>query len=303
MVRVGSGKQVQAEVRQLISDFLATRRAGLQPERAGLSMGPNRRVRGLRREEVAALAGISVEYYVRLERGHANGASDGVLEGVSRALQLDPAERSHLNDLLRSSSGTRSCEVRTAPGTLRPPVQRILDSMSSTPAIVLNAGLEVVGANALGRALLPETGDLARSLFLDPGSRMFWREWDEMADDAANRLRAEAGRNPCDRSLTGLITELSSKSAEFRARWARHDVRVQTSGTRRIHHPIVGDLELPFESTPLVSDPGLTLLMFTAEAESASEDALKLLAIPDRGRHTRPGVAHTGIHEHPQPSR
>ncbi len=217
---------------------------------------------------------------MRLERGRASGASDGVLEGVSRALQLDGAERSHLNDLLRSSAGTRACEVPIAPGPLRPPVQRILDSMSTTPAIVLNPRLEVVGTNALGRALLPETGDLGRSLFLDPRSRTFWREWDVVADDAVNRLRADAGRNPCDRSLARLVAELAENSPEFGPRWARHDVRVQTSGTRRIHHPIVGDLELPFESTPLASDPGLTLLMFTAESRSASEDALKLLAIP-----------------------
>lgn len=278
MAAVGDSKQAQVEIRRLISDFLTTRRDRLRPGQAGLSVGPNRRVKGLRREEVAALAGISVEYYVRLERGRAQGASDGVLEGVSRALQLDRAERAHLDDLLRHSTGLRPCELLEAPATLRPPVQRILDSMSGAPAVVQNGRLELIGSNDLGQALLGAAFS-PRFLFLDPAARAFWRDWDEVATDAANRLRAEAGRNPCDRVLSALIGELNQQSQEFRRRWDRHDVQVQTSGVRRIHHPEVGDLDLPFESTPLAADPGQTLLVFTPETESPSQDALSLLWI------------------------
>jgi hypothetical protein len=173
----------------------------------------------------------------------------------------------------------RACELVTARAGLRSPVQRILDSMTTTPALVVNGHLDVLGANALGRALYESVpGNTARFVFLDRAARGFWRDWDEVADDTANRLRAEAGRNPCDHGLTGLIDELHAGSADFRTRWERHDVHVQSAGVRRLHHPVVGDLELPFESTPLIADPGQTLLMYTAEHGTPSEDALMLLA-------------------------
>jgi len=273
-------------VRRQIREFLGSRRARLTPEQAGLPVyGGTRRVKGLRREEVATLAGISVEYYIRLERGEAGGVSESVLEGINHALQLNEAERSHLLGLLRSVGGNRPCELPATRPALRPPIQRILDSMTITPAMVFTGRLDVIGANGLGRALYePMYADptrpvnIARFTFLDPAARRFWRDWDQIASDSANLLRAEAGRNPCDGELTALVGELSTRSEDFRVRWARHDVRAHTTGVKRFHHPIVGDLELPYEATPLAADPGQTLLMYTAETGSPTEDALRLLA-------------------------
>ncbi|MDP9830546.1 transcriptional regulator with XRE-family HTH domain [Kineosporia succinea] len=287
---MGDPQHARAEMRRSIGEFLTTRRARLQPGRLGLGAGPNRRVKGLRREEVAALAGISVEYYVRLERGRVHGASDAVLEGVSRALQFGDAEREHLSALLDAGSGTRPCRLITAPATLRPTLQRILDSMSTTPALVLNGRLRVVGGNAAGRALLP-VDDLARHVFLGPPG--FWRDWDDIAIDVVNRLRAESGRNPCDRVLGDLVQELSSRSPAFARNWARHDVHVRTHGVHHVRHPLAGDLDLPYEITPLASDPGLTLVMFSPEPGSASEEALHRLVSrgPDEGELLRGQLA------------
>jgi hypothetical protein len=281
---MGSGPQIQTLIRRRVREFLTTRRDRLTPAQAGLpTVGGHRRVKGLRREEVAALAGISVEYYIRLERGDAANVSDTVLDSISRALQLSAAERAHLIDLLRAE-GNFQCALITAPVSLRPPVQRILDSMTTTAAVVHNGRLDVIGANPLGQALYrPMTSDgrpvnIARFVFLDPGARAFWPGWETVADDTVNRLRAESGQNPCDTVLSDLVDELSARSEQFRTRWARHDVCVHTTGVRRLHHPVVGELELPFESTPLIADPGQTLLMYTAEPDTASEDALKLLS-------------------------
>ncbi|WP_051799971.1 helix-turn-helix domain-containing protein [Catenuloplanes japonicus] len=273
---MGDGPQVRAQLRRTIRDFLSTRRAAVTPEQAGLPpIRGHRRVKGLRREEVAALAGISVEYYIRLERGDARGVSETVLENIGRALRLDEPERAHLRALLQSAGGVRPCRLITAAPVLRPPVQRIVDSMTGTAAMVIDGRWDLVGANTLGRALHRP----ARFVFLDPAARTYWPDWDEVADDYVNGLRAESGRNPCDRGLTALAEALCAGSAEFRARWERHDVHVRTSGVRRFHHPLVGALELPFESTPLASDPGQTLIMFSAEPGSPSEDAMVLLEL------------------------
>jgi len=282
---MGNHEQVRTDARGDIREFLATRRARLTPEQVGLPVfGGSRRVKGLRREEVATLAGISVEYYIRLERGEAVGVSETVLAGVGHALRLDEIERAHLSDLIRAER-ERPDLRRTRRTTLRAPIQRILDSMSTTAAVVYNGRLDIVGANALGRALYEplyaepaRPVNSARFVYLDPAARTFWRDWDKIADDSADVLRAEAGRNPCDRELVSLIGELSTRSEDFRTRWARHDVRTHTTGLKRIHHPVVGDLDLPYEATPLAADPGQTLLMYTAERGSPSEDALRVLA-------------------------
>ncbi|GAA3448814.1 helix-turn-helix domain-containing protein [Dactylosporangium matsuzakiense] len=283
---MGEPKQAAADARRQIREFLATRRARLTPDQVGLPVyGGNRRVKGLRREEVATLAGISVEYYIRLERGEAHGVSESVLEGINHALQLDPTERAHLLDLVRASGGTRPLRRLPTEPTLRPPIQRILDSMATTPALVYSGRLDILGTNALGRALFaPLYADparpvnMARFAFLDPAARTFWRDWPRIADDNASTLRTEAGRNPCDADLTTLIGELSTRSEAFRTRWAKHDVHLHTTGVKRIHHPVVGDLELPYEATPLAADPGQTLLMYTADPTSPTADALRLLA-------------------------
>jgi transcriptional regulator with XRE-family HTH domain len=278
---------IRGDVRAPIREFLSTRRARISPEQAGLPVygGGRRRVKGLRREEVALLAGISIEYYTRLERGTATGVSESVIDGITHALRLDEAERAHLVDLLRAASPARPPRRRPTRQQVRATVQRVLDSMAGTPAFVLNGRLDILSANALGLALYApiytdpvRPPNNARFIFLDPHATDFFRDWDRVANDTVALLRAEAGRDPYDRQLSDLIGELSTRSAEFRVRWAAHDVRIHTTGVKLLHHPVVGDLELPFETFPLGADPSQSLLTYTAEPGSASQDALNLLA-------------------------
>ncbi|MFJ2510909.1 helix-turn-helix transcriptional regulator [Streptomyces griseoviridis] len=278
-------KDVAAEVRE----FLSTRRARITPRQAGLPFhGGNRRVAGLRREEVALLAGMSVDYYVRLERGNLGGASDSVLEALAHALRLDEAERTHLYDLARAAtpSGRRPT---TTSSRIRPTIMRLLDSMPEVPAYVRNARFDVLAANTLGRALYAPVFDsplfaqrgpvnTARFMFLDPASRDFWSDWDKGADDAVAFLRTETGRSPHDRLLTDLVGELTTRSDDFARRWARHDVKFHRSGVKRLHHPLVGELALPYEAMELPSDPGLRLNFYTPEPDSPERQALGLLA-------------------------
>jgi MmyB-like transcription regulator ligand binding domain/Helix-turn-helix domain len=269
-----------------IREFLTTRRARITPKDAGLPNygGGRRRVSGLRREEVALLAGISVEYYTRLERGDASGASESVLEGVSRALQLDEAERTHLYALVRTANAAGVIRGRPPQSRVRPSVQRILDAMTDVPAFVLNARLDVLAANRLGDAFYSELFadpvrpvNSARFVFLNPGATEFFLDWETVASDTVGILRTEAGRDPYDRRLSDLIGELSTRSEEFRVRWAAHNVKLHRTGVKRFHHPVVGDLTLDFESLDLPGDPGQTLLVYTAEPNSPSQQALSLL--------------------------
>ena len=273
--------------RSEVRDFLASRRAKITPERAGLPMfGGHRRVPGLRREEVALLAGVSVDYYTRLERGNLGGVSDGVLEALARALQLDEAERAHLFDLARAA-GTAPARARrrTPQPRVRPSVQAILDAMTGAPAAVRNGRLDILATNTLGRALYSalyrdpvRPANHARFAFLDPRSRDFWVDWERAANDTVGILRAEAGRNPYDKSLTDLVGELSTRSEDFRTRWAAHNVHLHRTGTKLIDHAVVGRLELMFDNLELPADTGLTMLVYTAEPGSPSADALNLLA-------------------------
>jgi len=266
-----------------IAEFLTTRRARITPEQAGLPSYGRRRVKGLRREEVASLAGVSVEYYKRLERGNVSGVSELVLEGLAGALQLDDAERAHLFDLVRAANPVRPKRPRPVKQRIRPVVQRILDQITA-PATVRNARLDYLGANPLGRALYAPVFDSpeqpansARFTFLDPAAADFYPEWERVASELVAHLRSEAGRNPYDRQLSDLVGELSTRSDEFRVRWAAHNVRFHHTGTKRIHHPVVGELRVSYETMELGAD-GLTIAIFTAEAGSASQQALDLLA-------------------------
>jgi transcriptional regulator with XRE-family HTH domain len=267
-----------------IAEFLTTRRARITPEQAGLPSYGQRRVKGLRREEVASLAGVSVEYYKRLERGHVSGVSELVLDGLASALQLDDAERAHLFDLVRASSVIARKQARPVKTRIWPVVQQILDRIDA-PATVRNGRLDYVGANALGRALYAPVWESreqpvnsARFTFLDPAAVDYYPEWERVASELVAHLRSEAGRNPYDRQLSDLIGELSTRSDEFRVRWAAHNVRYHRTGSKRIHHPIVGDLDLTYESMDLSADDGLSVAIFTAEPGSASQQALDLLA-------------------------
>jgi transcriptional regulator with XRE-family HTH domain len=272
-----------------IREFLTTRRARLTPEQAGLpNFGGRRRVPGLRREEVALLAGMSVEYYIRLERGNATGVSEAVLEGISRALQLDDAERTHLYDLVRAANAGVRPQRRRGPARaqqVRPGVQQLLDAMTSVPAVVQNGRLDIVASNRIGLALFSEMyaqpqrpANFARFVFLDPRAQAFYHDWEDAAQQTMALLRAEAGRTPYDRVLSDLVGELSTRSDAFRILWASHDVREHRTGIKRIHHPVVGDLTLNYEGMNPSSDRGLLFLAYTAEPGSASHDGLQLLA-------------------------
>ena len=275
------------DTRDDIREFLTSRRARIKPEQTGLpTFGGTRRVPGLRREEVALLAGVSVDYYTRLERGNASGVSETVLAAIARALQLDNAERAHLFDLTRATQTAVTLpRHRSSPQRVRPGVQRMLDAMTVAPAFVRNGRMDVLAANPLGHALYAEMYagprrpvNSARFAFLDPRATTFFIDWARVADDAVAVLRGEAGRNPYDRDLSDLIGELSTQSQEFASRWAKHNVRYHDTGVKRIHHPIVGDLSLTYEALTLAADPGLTMFAYTTEPGSKSEEGLSLLA-------------------------
>ena len=272
-----------------IRDFLMSRRAKLTPEEAGLPGGVNRRVAGLRRAEVAVLAGVSVEYYSRIERGQIAGASSSVLEAIAQALKLDETERAHLFDLAHAADGVPlSRRARRRPDKQAPPrpaLQWMLEAVTQGVAIVRDSRMDLVAINALGRAFYaPMIGDggrpvnLARFQFLDPASRDFYPDWDLFAVMCVAVMRANAGRDPHDRAMQDLVGELSTRSDVFRRLWGTHDVRTHGAGTKRFHHPVVGELILAYEELAVTADPGLALLIYAAEPGSPSAERLSLLA-------------------------
>jgi len=274
------------DARQEFRDFLISRRAKLTPEQSGLPIfGGNRRVAGLRREEVALLAGVSVDYYVKLERGNARGVSESVLDSLARALQLDEAERTHLYDLANAVNAAGRPAKRGPKPQVRPSIQRVLDSMTTTPAYVRNRRLDILAANRLGRALIApiladrtRPANTARFMFLDPAAPEYYPDWDQVAAEAVGILRAEAGRDPHDKALQDLVGELSTRSEPFRARWATHNVRFHRTGVKHVHHPVVGELNLDYDAMELPADTGLTIIAYSAEPGTPSYDALNLLA-------------------------
>lgn len=281
-----------------IKEFLTSRRASLTPQQAGLPAYGRRRVPGLRRTEVAQLAGISVEYYSRIERGDLRGASGQILDAIARALRLSEEERTHLEDLARAAGPGSRRRRPPAVTAVRPNVQRILDSMTS-PAFVVNTRGDILATNTLGRALYApmidatpgNTPNHGRFTFLDPRSRQFWGDWERAADDIVALLHAQAGRDPYDKDLTDLIGELSTRSEDFRVRWAHHVVRQYHQGGKSIHHPVVGTLHLNYETLDLPAD-GLILFAYSTEPGSASEDALRLLANWALGHYSQPAEHH-----------
>jgi transcriptional regulator with XRE-family HTH domain len=272
-------------MKQEVSEFLTSRRARITPEQAGLHSYGGRRVPGLRREEVAVLAGVSVPYYTRLERGDLNGVSEGVLEAVARALQLDDAERTHLHDLARAAHPAPARpRRRRARQRVRPEVHWTLDAITGAAAFVGNDRLDLLAENALGRALYSELFamparpvNMARFVFLDPRAEATYGDWDRIATETVAILRSAAGRDPFDRDLSDLVGELATQSETFRTRWATHDVRFHNSGVKHFNHPVVGELQLAFNRLELAADPGLTIFTYAAEPGSRSEEALRFL--------------------------
>jgi transcriptional regulator with XRE-family HTH domain len=271
------------DARAEIRDFLTSRRARITPQQAGLpAYGGQRRVPGLRRSELAMLAGISVEYLTQLERGNLAGASEPVLDALARALQLDEAERTHLFDLARAVSGPRRTTARGRATQVRPSIQRILDTLG-TPAYARTGRGDIVAVNALctalyGDILRPEALPLnvARFVFLDPRSQEFFLDWDTVADDTAAALRIHVGQTPADRQLTDLVGELATRSDAFATRWAKHNVRLHRTATKRLHNAVVGELELTGDALQL-SGEDLTLIVYTAPTGSPAQEKLDFL--------------------------
>lgn len=277
--------------RREIHDFLASRRARITPAQAGLPVfDDKRRVAGLRREEVASLAGVSVDYYARLERGNLRGVSDSVLDALARALQLDEAERGHLLDLAHAANAPTAVQARrpkpARPGrtAVRQNIHAILAGMTGTPAYVRNTRMDILAANdlcailydgILDRDALPV--NLARFVFLDPRSQGFFDEWAAVADDVVGALRTEAGKTPTDRSLSDLIGELTTRSDDFSARWARHNVRLHRTARKTLHNTLVGDIELTGDAMELTGDD-LILIAYAAEPGSPDQQKLNFLA-------------------------
>ncbi len=271
--------------RSEVRDFLTSRRAKITPERAGIPAGGQRRVPGLRRSEVAALAGMSVEYYAKLERGSLAGVSAGVLEAISRALQLDDAERAHLLRLAQAANGSNVLlrpDRRPKPWTVRPSLQWSLDAIT-VPAIVTNGRQDLLAANHLGRAMYSDVyagpaPNFGRFTFLDSAAQRFYPDWNLAADMLVANLRTAAGKDPHDKGLHDLVGELSTRSDDFRRRWGAHNVRTHGTGIKEFRHHIVGDLSLAYEAMDLRADPELTLTIYSAEPDSPTAHALTLLA-------------------------
>ncbi|WP_167132882.1 helix-turn-helix transcriptional regulator [Paramicrobacterium chengjingii] len=267
------------------AEFLRTRRDRITPEQAGIIGGGRRRVPGLRREEVAMLAGVSVEYYARMERGDLGGVSSEVLDGVARALQLDEAETDHLNDLATAAAPqSRRSRGHSPARNVTPALQRFLDAVTGAPVWIRDRRMDFVAANPLGRALYApilddpaNQGNTARFTFLNPAAHTFFPDWQKNADGLVATLRTYAGQHPRDKGLTDLIGELVTRSDTFRHRWAAHDVRHHRAGLKRIHHPDVGHLEFTYEAMDLPANPEWFLFAYTAEPGSPTEERMKLL--------------------------
>jgi transcriptional regulator with XRE-family HTH domain len=275
------------DLRTEIREFLRSRRARIAPEMAGLpAYGGNRRVKGLRREEVALLAGVSVEYYVRIERGNLAGTSEGVLDALATALQLNEAERDHLFHLARQSGAAGGRRNDKPPTTVRPALQELLDAITGAPALIRNARHDLLAMNQLGRALFsPVLADprrpanTARFVYLHSSeAESFFVDYDQATRNAAAILRMEVGRNPHDEDLIALVDELSTGSELFRQRWASQDVQLHGHGSKRVNHPVAGLLDFNFESMDLPTDPGLQLNIYTAPTGGPVADNLALLA-------------------------
>jgi transcriptional regulator with XRE-family HTH domain len=268
-----------------LSEFLRSRRARLKPGDVGLpEHGRARRVPGLRREELAQLAGVSVAYYTRLEQGNGRNVSGEVLDAIARALRLSDAEQAHLSHLAKPKTKKKR-QAAARPQKVRADVQYLMDAMEGVPAYLLGRRLDILAMNRLAQALFrdltttpPDERNMARQVFLNPAQRELYVDWECKATEVVSFLRLYAGCSPDDPKLSALVGELSVKSDEFRTLWAAHTVTEKGHGVKRLHHPVVGDLTLAYETMKFPDDHDLSLVTFHAEPGSASAESLRLLA-------------------------
>ncbi len=287
-----------------IGEFLRIRRERIRPAQVGLPPGATRRrVAGLRREEVALIAGVSPDYYIRLEQGRTANVSDQVLDAVARALALTDVEAEHLRNLARPSRGdaVRPATARPPAAVPDEPLRRLLDTMTNTPALLLDPRLDIVASNAAAEAVfgvsrMPRPRNAARQLFLHPESSARFSNWEEMAAETVAQLRLSTGRWPADADLTSLVGELAIRSEPFRRLWAEGDVREKRTGVARIVHPVVGALELGYHMLTVPARRDRTLLTYTAEPGSATAEALDVLLSWVAGGPTAP------VNRQPEPS-
>jgi transcriptional regulator with XRE-family HTH domain len=273
------------DTRHEVQEFLTALRGRISPETAGLTtFGGERRVPGLRREEVAQLAGVSTAYYTRMERGDLGGVSESVLYALVNALQLNDAESEHLFDLARSATGTRRPSRAKPIARLSPQLAKLIETMRDVPVVALSKLGDPLGSNPLGRALFPhlfpadaQPLNTARYLFLDPRSHSFYPDWDTVARESVSAMRLLAGHDPSDRQLAALVGELATRSTEFRTWWGSHTVRTHSTGTKRLNHPIVGDMTLSYQTLTIQSAPNVRLATYLADVGTPSADALDLL--------------------------
>lgn len=287
------------ELNNDIKEFLTSRREQITPDKMGLPIyGERRLVKGLRREEVAMLAGVSVDYYTRLERDHIKGASHEVLQSVAKALQLNEAETAHFFDLAHASAATPVNRRRAARAGMKDPVvreelRRIIDAMGDIPAFIRTDRRDLLYANQMGRAIFSplyesrvspglsgqaNTVNVARFMFLDPAAHEFFPHWDDSAADLVASLRGVAGKNPFDTVFSNLLGELLARSEDFAQLWAAHDVRLHRAGHKVIVHPVVGELSLDFETLELPADEGLAMITYSAAPNTPTYERLSMLA-------------------------
>ncbi|KAB2339163.1 helix-turn-helix domain-containing protein [Actinomadura rudentiformis] len=282
---------------QQLSEFLKTRRARLSPDQTGApNFGGQRRVPGLRREELALLAGVSVDYYTRLEQGRARNVSADVLDAVARALGLDADERAYLHNLAKPSTARKR---PSRPQQVRPEMRQALDALSAVPAYIIGRRLDVLAWNQLARLLIADfpalptaERNMARLVFLDETAHDLYPDWETKARDTVANLRFDAGRHPDDPQLATLIGELSLHSADFRRLWADHNVRGKTRGRKRFAHPQLGELALDYVAMRAPDDPDMTMMIYSAPGGSDAAASLHLLASL-----TTPSTATTDLQE------
>ncbi|MFC6883554.1 MULTISPECIES: helix-turn-helix domain-containing protein [Actinomadura] len=251
-----------------LGDFLRARRERLRPRDVGLAEYGRRRVKGLRREEVAMLAGMSTDYYVRLEQGREANPSPQVVAAVADALRLDAEPAEHLRRLVQAPEARRTPDAGVSPQLLR-----LMDGWTACPAFVLGPALDVLACNAPAAALyegFEPADNLARMVFADPAGREFYRDWERAAHSCVAELRAAYGHDPRSERIGEVVADLSARSPEFAALWARHDVKAKTQDGKRLRHPVVGDLSILFSAFTVNGAPGQELVVYQAESDATA---------------------------------